>query len=72
VLICPELPANVNAIVGYGRVKELITMGEQAAEDHIAEIKTLLQPHWYWPFSHKAIEIKKKNKQIFVSRTLEG
>ncbi|MGV7977116.1 MAG: patatin-like phospholipase family protein [Anaerolineaceae bacterium] len=72
VLICPELPANVNAIVGYGRVKELITMGEQAAEDHIAEIKTRLQPHWYWPFSHKAIEIKKKNKQIFVSRTLEG
>jgi NTE family protein len=45
VLICPELPANVNAIVGYGRVKELITIGEQAMEDHIAEIKTLLQPH---------------------------
>lgn len=72
VLICPELPENVNAIVGYGRVKELITMGEQAAEDHIAEIKTLLQPHWYWPFSHKAIEIKKKNKQLFVSRTFES
>jgi NTE family protein len=61
VLICPELPANVNAIVGYGRAKELIAIGEQAAEDHIAEIKTLLQPHWYWPFSHKAIEIKKRN-----------
>ena len=72
VLICPEIPANVNAIVGYGRVKELITIGEQAAEDHIAEIRTLLQPHWYWPFSHKTIEIKKKNKQSFVSRTSGG
>lgn len=72
VLIRPELPKDVNAIVGYGRVKELITIGEQAAEDHIVEIKTLLQTKLYWPFSHKAIEIKKKNKQIFVSRTLEG
>jgi NTE family protein len=61
VLICPELPANVNVIVGYGRVKELITIGEHAMEDHIADIKTLLQPHRYWPFSYKTIEIKKRN-----------
>ncbi len=61
VLICPELPPNVNSIVGYGQVKELIAMGEQAAEDHIDEIKTLLQPQWNWPFSHEVIEIKKKN-----------
>ena len=51
ILICPEIPANVNTFVGYGRVQELITIGEQAAEDHIAEMKALLQPHWYWPFS---------------------
>jgi len=44
VLICPEPPVTVNTIAGYGRVKELIAVGEQAAEDHIAEIKTLLQP----------------------------
>lgn len=61
VLIRPELPKDVNAIVGYGRVKELITIGEQAAEDHIVEIKTLLQTKLYWPFSLKTIEIKKKN-----------
>ena len=60
VLMSPELPANINAIAGYGRVKELIAIGEQTAEDHITEIKTLLQPRWYWPFSHKAIEIKKR------------
>ncbi len=58
VLICPELPVNVNAIAGYGRVKELITAGEQATEDRISEIKTLLQPRWYWPLSNKAVEIK--------------
>ena len=43
ILICPELPANVNSIAGYGRVKELIAIGEQAAEDRIDEIKTFLQ-----------------------------
>ena len=44
VLICPEPPVTVNTFAGYGRVKELIAVGEQAAEDHIAEIKTHLQP----------------------------
>ncbi|MBW6474208.1 MAG: patatin-like phospholipase family protein [Anaerolineaceae bacterium] len=71
-LICPELPANVNAIAGYGRVKEIITAGEQATEDHIAEIKTLLQPRWYWPLSNKAVEIKKRIVQMSFSRTSEG
>jgi len=60
VLISPELPVNVNAIIGYGRVKELIALGEQAAEDHLTEIKTLLQPRWYWTFSKKAVEILRR------------
>lgn len=72
VLICPELPVNVNSIAGYGRVKELITAGEQATEDHISEIKTLLQPRWYWPLSNKAVEIKKRIVQMSFSRTSEG
>jgi NTE family protein len=72
VLICPELPVNVNAIAGYGRVKELITAGEQSTEDHISEIKTLLQPRWYWPLSNKAVEIKKRIVQMSFSRTSEG
>jgi NTE family protein len=44
VLICPEPPVTVNTFAGYGRVKELIAVGEQATEDHITEIKTHLQP----------------------------
>jgi NTE family protein len=60
VLISPELPVNINAITGYRRVLELIALGEQAAEDHITEIKTLLQPRWYWTFSKKAVEILRR------------
>ena len=72
VLICPELPTNVNTVVGYGRVKELITAGEQAAEDRISEIKTLLQPRWYWSLSNKAVGIKKRTVQMSFSRTSKG
>jgi len=43
VLISPELPANVNSLAGYGRVKELISAGERAAENHLAEIRAILQ-----------------------------
>jgi NTE family protein len=44
VMISPEPPVTVNTFAGYGRVKELISVGEQAAEDQIGKIKTLLQP----------------------------
>jgi hypothetical protein len=43
-MISPEPPVTVNTFAGYGRVKELISVGEQAAEDQIGKIKTLLQP----------------------------
>jgi NTE family protein len=42
VLICPDLPKNVNSIVGYGRVEELVAAGERAAEEHLTEIKALI------------------------------
>ena len=51
VLICPELPVNVNAIVGYNRVPELVAAGERAAEEHLSQIKALLRPRWRRPLS---------------------
>lgn len=51
VLICPHIPINVNAVVGYGRVSELVAAGERAAEEHLSEIKVLLRPRWRWPLS---------------------
>jgi NTE family protein len=51
VLICPELPANVNTVVGYNKVTELIAAGERAVEEHLSEIKKLLRPRWYWSLS---------------------
>ena len=41
-LIYPDLPKNINAIAGYGRVAELVAAGERAAEEHLPEIETLL------------------------------
>jgi NTE family protein len=49
VFIQPDLPINVNSVVGYGRVEELITSGERATEEHLGEIKTLLRPNCHWP-----------------------
>jgi len=43
VLICPEIPRNVNAVAGYSRVSELIAAGERAAEEHLSEIETLIR-----------------------------
>ena len=48
VLICPDLPTNVNSFTGYDRVKELIEAGEKSAEEHLPEIKTLLGLNNYW------------------------
>jgi NTE family protein len=48
VLICPDLPKNVNSIVGYSRVEELVAAGERAAEVLISKIKALLRPRWHW------------------------
>ncbi|MCE5259806.1 MAG: patatin-like phospholipase family protein [Chloroflexi bacterium] len=45
VLICPELPSNVNTIVGYDRVTELAAAGERAAVEHLPEIKELIRQH---------------------------
>jgi NTE family protein len=42
-LIRPDLPANVNSIIGYNRIEELVAAGERAAEEHLDEIKALLQ-----------------------------
>ncbi len=44
VLIYPDLPRNVNAIAGYSRVSELIAAGEQAAEEHLQDVKALMHP----------------------------
>lgn len=41
-LIRPDLPANVNSVIGYSRVEELVAAGERAAEEHLDEIKALL------------------------------
>lgn len=51
VLICPELPKNVNSVIGYNRVEELVAAGERAAEEHLSEIKKLLRPRWRWSLS---------------------
>jgi NTE family protein len=49
VLICPDLPINVNTVVGYDRVPELVAAGEREAEEHLSEIKALLRSRWCWP-----------------------
>jgi len=51
VLICPELPTNVNTVVGYNKVTELVAAGERAVEEHLSEINKLLRPRWYWSLS---------------------
>jgi len=48
VLICPDLPLNVNSFIGYNRVEELIGAGEKSAEEHLSEIKALLEINSYW------------------------
>lgn len=48
VLIRPDLPKGVNSIVGYGRVEELIEAGEKSAEEHLSEIKGLLDLNSCW------------------------
>jgi NTE family protein len=42
VLVCPELPANVNALTGYDKVKDLVLAGERAMEEHLARIRSLV------------------------------
>ncbi|MEA4908718.1 MAG: patatin-like phospholipase family protein [Anaerolineaceae bacterium] len=49
VLLCPTLPSNVNSMVGYSRVDELIAAGEQAAEEHLEAIQSLLDGPRRWP-----------------------
>jgi NTE family protein len=58
-LICPELPTNVNTVVGYNRVAELIAAGERAAEEHLSKIKALLRPRWRWPLSRRTGHVNK-------------
>lgn len=48
VLICPDLPTNVNSFNGYDRAEELIEAGEKSAEEHLPEIKALLKLNSYW------------------------
>ena len=55
VLICPDLPKNINSFVGYNRVEELVAAGERAAEKQLSEIKALLRPRWHW-FPGKAVD----------------
>lgn len=38
VLIRPDLPKNVNSIIGYGRVEKLIAAGERAIEEQLDRI----------------------------------
>ncbi len=63
VLICPGLPLNVNSVVGYGRVPELIAAGERAAEEHLSEIKALLLPRWHSSLGRRGGEIEKSMVQ---------
>jgi len=63
VLICPDLPSNVNAVVGYDRVPELVAAGERAAEEHLSEIKALLCPRLRWPLNRRTERVDKSLAQ---------
>ncbi len=43
VLIRPRIPSGVNILMGYGRVAELVAVGECAAEEALPKIKCLLR-----------------------------
>lgn len=62
-LICPELPTNINAVVGYNRVTELVAAGERAAEEHLNEIKAFLRARWRWPLSREIRHVDKSLTQ---------
>ena len=59
VLIAPELPSNISAVVGYGRVGDLIAAGERAAEEHIEDIKMLLHGSRHFSIPNKARSARK-------------
>lgn len=40
-LICPELPAEVTLLSGFGRAEEIIAAGESAAEEALPQIRAL-------------------------------
>ncbi len=63
VLICPDLPKNVNSILGYRKVEELVAAGERAAEEHLTEIKALLHPRGHWFLSRRAVKVDKSMAQ---------
>jgi len=58
-LICPKLPANINAFVGYNRVEEIIAAGEHSVEEHLTEIKELLRPRWHWSLRKKRLMVNR-------------
>jgi len=68
-LICPELPTNINAVVGYNRVTELVAAGERAAEEHLNEIKALLRARWRWPLRREIRHVDKSLAQPAFSGT---
>lgn len=45
-LIQPQIPSDINLFAGYDRVKELIDIGEKAAEQKLPEIESILKNHW--------------------------
>jgi NTE family protein len=56
ILISPGLPDNVNTIVGYHRLPELIAAGERAAEAHLSEMIALACSPAHEPLRGKAGE----------------
>ena len=69
VLICPDLPININAVVGYDRVSELVSAGECAAKSHLGEIKSLLRPRWLWSFRRGTDHVRKSLAQPTFPKT---
>jgi len=67
VLICPELPKNINSVAGYSKVEELVSAGERAIEEHLTEIKALLRPRWHWTLNRKTIGVDKSMVQSSFS-----
>lgn len=68
-LIQPEIPLDINLVAGYDRVKELVAIGETAAQQKLPEIESLLKNRWGHYHIRDVRSGRYRNKISTVSKT---